>query len=108
MEKLKPITFLTGFSSKDKSDVIRKIRGNSNKQLKVILYRPLNFKLEICSEDPFSIAHFISEAVHQEEINTLSNLLTALEKDSLDDQLDEVILDLYPLTDLNSLPFLRR
>ncbi|WP_227935551.1 GTP-binding protein [Alkalihalobacillus deserti] len=103
MEKQKPLTVVTGFSLKDKCDVIRRMQGNKQTNIRVILFRPTDVKLVIHSEDPFPLTHFISEAVHHVEINTIPNLITALEEESCNHHFDEIILDIYPISHQHSL-----
>ncbi|ARK30011.1 GTP-binding protein [Halalkalibacter krulwichiae] len=104
MEKQKALTVITGFSLKDKCDVIRKLQRKNANNIRVIRFRPTDVKLVVHSaEDPFPLTHFVSEAVHHLEINTVSNLLTILEEECDNEHIDEIILDIYPISTFESL-----
>ncbi|WP_332690556.1 GTP-binding protein [Halalkalibacter lacteus] len=103
MEQRKPLTVVTGFSIKDKSDLIKEIQGSKQSKIKVILFRPTDVNLVVNSADPYPLTHFIGEAAHELEINTLTNLITTLEEISSHRNVDEILLDIYPTSDIDSL-----
>ncbi|MDT8862191.1 GTP-binding protein [Alkalihalobacillus sp. MEB130] len=104
MAKQKTLTVITGFSLKDKCDVIRKMQEKNPNNRKVILFRPTDVQLALRSEeDPFSLTHFISEAVHHLEINTITNLIYTLEDEFHTNHTDEIILDIYPISHVDTL-----
>ncbi|MCK0471181.1 GTP-binding protein [Halalkalibacter sp. APA_J-10(15)] len=103
MEKQKTLTVITGFSLRDKSEFIKKMLGKES-TIKVVLYRPTDVEL-VChsDEDPFSLSLFMTEAIHHIEVNKTANLIPVLEEELFSEHVEEIILDLYPIANLDVL-----
>ncbi|TWI60036.1 GTP-binding protein [Halalkalibacter nanhaiisediminis] len=101
MEKQIPLTIVTGFSLKGKNELLKKVYSNDgNKRLKV-LYHDTSFTFIKNEEEPLPMTSFIGTAVHDAEV-TLSNLDTWIEQQPQCD-IDEIVLDIYPFTDVSYL-----
>jgi G3E family GTPase len=102
VEKKKSLTVITGFSLKEKCELIKKVKGRKHENVKVILFRPMNIEFLKKADDPFTLTQFISEAVHDIEINTFFNLLETLKKEAQNNNTTEIILDVYPISDIHT------
>ncbi|WP_096199566.1 hypothetical protein [Bacillus sp. FJAT-45350] len=83
MKKQKPLTVITGFSLKDKCNLVKKIQEIKKNKITKVLYRQTNIELIKNVEDSFQLSGIIGEAVHDKEINTETNLITTLEREAL-------------------------
>ncbi|MGO4889979.1 GTP-binding protein [Anaerobacillus sp. MEB173] len=99
MEKQLPLTVLTGFSTRDRCLFMKRIQTRQQKRVMKILFRQTNIKLTEKVEDPFNHTTIIGETIHDIELNTISNLYTILTRDNIATDFDEIVLDVYPLSE---------
>lgn len=94
---------ITGFAVKDKYDLIRNLQGDRTHKCKLILFRPTEITFICHPEEPFRQTHLICETVHSQEIHTLPDLITALHREADNEQTEQIILDIYPFTNIDAL-----